>query len=73
MIRLTLYLVFLTNKNVPFYFKIRIIVYFILSYSFFTIHLNLDQKKNKKKKKKKKFKSSKLSLIEIYFENFEFK
>jgi len=54
MIRLTLYLVFLTNKNVPFYFKIRIIVYFILSYSFFTIHLNLDQKKNKKKKKKKK-------------------
>jgi len=54
MIRLTLYLVFLTNKNVPFYFKIRIIVYFILSYSFFTIHLNLDQKKKKKKKKKKK-------------------
>jgi len=70
MIRLTLYLVFLTNKNVPFYFKIRIIVYFILSYSFFTIHLNLDQKKNKKKKKKKKIKKLKIFFNRDLFRKF---
>jgi len=70
MIRLTLYLVFLTNKNVPFYFKIRIIVYFILSYSFFTIHLNLDQKKNKKKKKKKKIEKLKIVFNRDLFRKF---